>query len=294
MSDVTAQASNDADADETTHLAAAREGDRKAFDALVRPHLVTLERMIIRMVADPEDARDLVQDTLIKAWSGLSGFAGRARFKTWLVGIAIRTALDHLRNAGRWRKRAQIAYANRCSGDPALSMEVGAALMAPDAAFEVREHIAFCLTCVGRSLPPEEQAALVLRDLEGLDNAEAARALGVSVSVLRHRLSAARTAMQETYAGLCALVGKGGACWQCAGLRGASPEGRRGDGPPQLGELIGARLAIARSVERSEATAGLHAVFARRLAEQERLGLGEGEATSDCGSLERDGDETPR
>lgn len=84
----------------------------------------------------------------------------------------------------------------------------------PGFAFDVREHIAFCFTCVGRSLPPEQQAAIVLREVFEYSNREAARIAGVTESVLRHHLSAGRKSMKETYDGLCALVGKQGMCRQ--------------------------------------------------------------------------------
>jgi len=93
----------------------------------------------------------------------------------------------------------------------------------PDFAFEVREHIAYCFACVGRSLPADEQAALVLSDVVEMSARDAARVLGTSESVYRHRLSAARQLMTEKYEGLCALVSKTGICHQCKGLRQIAP-----------------------------------------------------------------------
>lgn len=83
-------------------------------------------------------------------------------------------------------------------------------------------------SCVGRTLPPEETAAILLRDVFDLTNDEAAKAVGISTSVLRHHLARARKAMTVVFDGLCALVGKQGACWQCSGLRDALPGDKRG------------------------------------------------------------------
>src|SRR5262249_53342579 len=107
---------------------------------------------------------------------------------------------------------------------------------APDFDFDTHEHIAACFTCVSRSLPPLQEAALVLREVFEYSNQEAADALGVTEPVLRNHLAAARSAMQNTFEGLCALVNKQGICHQCAGFRNVAGEGRKG--PPV--ELLGA------------------------------------------------------
>ncbi len=88
---------------------------------------------------------------------------------------------------------------------------------------------------MGRSLEPEQQLALVLRDVLGLSNAEAATHAGVSQSVLRHRLSDARKHMQRSFDGLCAIVAKQGVCYQCSGLRDTFPAAQRGPSVPGLG-----------------------------------------------------------
>jgi RNA polymerase sigma-70 factor (ECF subfamily) len=94
--------------------------------------------------------------------------------------------------------------------------------------FDVHEHIAACFTCVGRSLDPMQEAAIVLREIFEYTNEEAARALGVTEPVLRNHLAAARASMQETFEGLCALVNKQGICHQCAGFRNTVAEPRKG------------------------------------------------------------------
>jgi RNA polymerase sigma-70 factor (ECF subfamily) len=103
----------------------------------------------------------------------------------------------------------------------------------PSISFDVGQHIAFCFTCIGRSLEPQAHAALVLREMFGLQHEEAAEVLGVTESVYRHALSAGRAAMAAQYEGLCALVNKTGACYQCKALRELAPEGRQG--PPLPG-----------------------------------------------------------
>lgn len=238
------------DHDEPTRVAAARAGEEGAFDALVRPLLPRLEAFALRMLAHPEDAAEAVQDALLKAHQSLASFRGEARFATWMFSILTRVCIDHLRQRRRWRWDAQAHTRADPQADHDAVLEQ---LRAPDAGFEAREHIAFCFSCVSRSLPPEESAAVLLREVFGFRNKEAARICGVSESVLRHRLSAGRTAMQDAFEGLCGLVSKNGVCYQCDGLRDRAPSERRGPPPPSLAgqreDSLRRRLEIVRDAD---------------------------------------------
>jgi RNA polymerase sigma-70 factor (ECF subfamily) len=264
-----------------TLIARARGGDHAAFAALVTPHEPRLKALLRRLVGHPEDSADIHQDALVKAWQGLAGFREEAAFPTWLTAIVTRTALDFLRRQKRWRTEAQVAYANLCAGSETLSGEVMAAASAPDFAFEVREHIGYCFACVGRSLPPDEIAALTLIEVMGLSAREAATVLGISDAVLRHRLSAARAAMTERYEGLCALVNKTGICHQCSGLSQLAPEGKRGAPFPDIAAFAD-RCAVVREAAPGSMK-GLHDVFWRRTAEIEATGAGSTTPDSGCG-----------
>jgi RNA polymerase sigma-70 factor (ECF subfamily) len=162
-------------------------------------------------------------------------------------------------------------------------MEAMGAIMAPEFSYEVREHIAYCFVCVGRSLAPDDQAALVLRDVMGMDTRRAAKTLEITESVLRHRLSAARKSMVETYDGLCSLVSKTGICYQCKGLREAAPEARRGEPVPTIDSMV-ERLAIVRNADIDTGKSQImHDVFWQRTKAIEDEGLGSVEPDSDCG-----------
>jgi len=213
----------------------ARFGDRDAFDALVTPELPRLRRVVRRMVGDPDDTSDLVQDALLRAYEKIGSFRGDASLTTWLVSIATRAAIDHLRKRARWRDDAQVHARQYLHDDGARYADLQTLFRSPDYMFDAREHIAFCFTCVGRSLPPEQQAALILRDVLQYKNGEAAKLLGLTESVLRHHLADARRSMQKSFDGLCGIVNKDGVCHQCSGLRDAAPEAGRGPTVPELG-----------------------------------------------------------
>jgi len=261
----------------------AQGGERGAFDALVADALPQVRAVVRRIIGHPEESDDIVQDAMLRAWQSFAGFRGDARFSTWLTTIASRAAVDHLRKAKRWRTEAQVAYANLCAADTIMSGEVIDAFSQPDFAFEVREHIAYCFACVGRSLPADEQAALVLSDVVEMSARDAARVLGTSESVYRHRLSAARQLMTEKYEGLCALVSKTGICHQCKGLRQIAPEARRGGPFPDIGDYASRAAIVREAAFAAGPMRNLHDVFWRRTAEVEDQGIGSTEPDSQCG-----------
>ena len=82
-------------------LRRARAGDEDAFGELVQPYRRELQLHCYRILGSLEDAEDLVQETLLAAWRGLSGFAERSSVRTWLYRIATNRCLNALRDAGR-------------------------------------------------------------------------------------------------------------------------------------------------------------------------------------------------
>jgi RNA polymerase sigma-70 factor (ECF subfamily) len=255
-------------------------GDEAAFVALTEPWRAPLFGYIYRMVTHRQDAEDLLQDVFVRVFQRLPQFRREARFKSWLFGIATHVCLDHLRAKKRWRVEAQLEGERSAHADPAALEQVAATLAHPDLVFETREHIAACFACVARTLEPEEQAALMLREVLGFSAEEAARIMQLSEPVFRHRLAAARATMTGHFEGLCALINKTGACWQCKGLREFAPAANRGADLVQITvapgktltpeNLFDARLEIVRSAPLENGrTRLLHDLFFESLTRQE-------------------------
>ena len=254
-----------------TLVADAQNGDHKAFDQLVKECAPRIRAVLRRMIGNPDDVADVFQDALVKAWKSLPTFRGEARFATWLQTIAMRQAIDFLRGKKRYRAGVLVFAQQECERTGAAA-EVMSIVASPDFSFDVNEHIACCFSCVSRSLTPELQSALVLREVYELTNDEAAKQLGITHSVLRHRVTEARTTMMDRYDRLCALVGKQGVCYQCEALRqGAHPERRGPDPRGVLGaedapreEKWQHRMAIVREAPLGEGvSARLHDKFLR-------------------------------
>jgi len=263
--------------DQTATIEAARKGDAAAFDELARPLMRPLRSFILRTVAHPDDADDLLQETLTKAHRGLPKYRAEASFKNWMYTIASRACLDHLRARKRWRAIAHVEAGEAAEGNPDAMDALAGIASTPDFAYSAREHIAFCFSCIGRVLPPDEYTALMLREVAGFTNRESAKMMGLSTSVFRHTLTRGRRSMMDTFGELCALISKGGICHMCAVLRTKVPPDRRGEPAGRIGHsddtpeaLLEARLAITRDADLMEGgTSGWHDLMFRMMAAQE-------------------------
>jgi RNA polymerase sigma-70 factor, ECF subfamily len=266
--------------EESALVGRAREGDRAAFGSLVEPWRKPLFGYIYRMVTLRQDAEDLLQDVLVRVLENIREYRGEARFKSWLFGIATHVCLDHLRKKKRWRVEAQLIGEKEATASPEQHTALVELMRAPEFRFEIREHIAFCFSCIARTLPPEEQAAIMLKEVLGFTNEEAAGILSISEPVFRHRLAAARAKMTGDYEGLCALINKEGVCYQCKGLREFGEEAHRGADLVQIEvapglavspeNLFDARLTIVRDADLADGrTRTMHDMFFASLTQRE-------------------------
>ena len=266
--------------DELKLVERAQQGDRAAFGSLVEPWRKPLFGYIYRMVTLRQDAEDLLQDVFIRVLEDIRSYRGEARFKSWLFGIATHACLDHLRKRKRWRVQAQLIGEREATANPENIVQLRGLMAQPGFTYETREHIAFCFSCIARTLEPEEQAAVVLKEVLEFTNQEAAAILRLSEPVFRHRLSDARAKMTKAFDGLCALINKAGVCYQCQGLREIAPENHRGPDLVQIevapgmaltpDTLFDARAAIARSADLADGTTrAMHDMFYTTLSARE-------------------------
>jgi RNA polymerase sigma-70 factor, ECF subfamily len=266
--------------DELKLVERAQQGDRDAFGSLVEPWRKPLFGYIYRMVTLRQDAEDLLQDVFIRVLEDIRSYRGEARFKSWLFGIATHACLDHLRKRKRWRVEAQLVGEREATANPENIVHLRALMAGPGFTYETREHIAFCFSCIARTLEPEEQAAVMLKEVLEFTNQEAAAILRLSEPVFRHRLSDARAKMTKAFDGLCALINKAGVCYQCQGLQEIAPENHRGPDLVQIevapgmsvtpDTLFDARAAIARSADLAGGTTrAMHDMFYTTLSARE-------------------------
>lgn len=161
-----------------------RDGDRDAFEQLVRRHLRAAHRVALRRTGDPHDAEDVCQDAFVKALRRIEDCGRPERFRGWLLAIVRNTALNMMDRRGR-RESEPLASATDGprSGDD------------PDRAFE-RSRLRDRLSEAMDRLPPMQRDVLALHDYEGWTHREIAEELGMAPGTSRYHLHEARKSMR--------------------------------------------------------------------------------------------------
>jgi RNA polymerase sigma-70 factor (ECF subfamily) len=192
----------DADPSDDHLLAAARAGDRGALETLLERHQAQVYRFGMKMCHDPEDAKDVLQETLLSMARGVRDFRGASSLSTWLYTIARSFCLKK-------RRRSKFAPDQERSLDSDLTTE--AKHLAdpgrnPDEALAGKQ-VETALEQAIAALEPMYREVLLLRDAEGLTAPEVAEVLGLTPQAVKSRLHRARLSVRERVAPLLGLGG---------------------------------------------------------------------------------------
>jgi len=167
-------------------VALAKEGDQQAFEELVRRTYSDSYTLALRLTGDEDDARDVVQESYLRAYRGLKRFRGDAQFTTWLYRITANCAANQLRRRTRHRHEEL----DEDSG-PVMDADHDPAVLADAADLRARVEGALAL------LPPRLRAVVVLRDVYDLPHEAIAAELGISESAAKVRLHRARRKLRS-------------------------------------------------------------------------------------------------
>jgi len=180
-----------------------------------------LKSFILRMTASVQDAEDIVQDTYIKARAKINTFRGESSLKTWVFTIASNLARDLLRSKKSWPETVtDICREETLHNRQFLQEAMQIRETSPQGKFEIKEHIAFCFTCISKSLPLEQQLALLLKEVYGFKVNEIAQIIGQTDAMVKYYLHVSRARMIDIFDQRCALINKQGICHQCTELNG--------------------------------------------------------------------------
>lgn len=181
-------------------IAAAKGGDREAFDELVRRTYTDTYTLAYRLTGNEEDARDVAQEAYLRAYKGLRRFRGEAQFSTWLYRITANCAATYLGRRSRHRHDVlddSVPVADpRTDHDPQLRMDAN----------DLQQRLVKALD----QLPPRLRAVVVLRDVYDLTHEAIATELGISESAAKVRLHRARNKLREELFGPLEERGEGG------------------------------------------------------------------------------------
>ncbi len=179
-----------------------RQGDSAAFEILVSERSGEIYGLLYRLTENPEEARDLTQETFLRAFQNISHFRGDADLRTWIYRIAINQA----RNRWRWwrRRHRESTVSLDSVDDPARQALLGsvAAQNSNDPELDTlareRERV---LRLALRDLRRVYREAVILRDIEGLAYEEIAVALDINVGTVKSRLARGRQELRRKLEG---------------------------------------------------------------------------------------------
>jgi RNA polymerase sigma-70 factor (ECF subfamily) len=200
-------------AEQDAVVAAATGGDQAAFAALTERYRRELHVHCYRMLGSFQDAEDLVQEALLRAWRSRQQLQGRSSFRAWLYRIATNACLDALAN----RSRRVLPYQVAPAADPGVAAQpspdyeiawlqpypdrlldqIAPSHAEPDAQVVARETIELAFLAAIQLLPPRQRAVLILRDVLGWSAKETASLLDASVASANSALQRARATMKQ-------------------------------------------------------------------------------------------------
>lgn len=169
-------------------------GERQAFDLLVVKYQRRLMRLISRIVHDPAEAEDVVQETFIKAYRAIRHFRGEAAFYTWLYRIGINTAKNFLASQSR-----RTPTSTDSDAEQAASFDSGEQLRdinTPESVL-ASQQIARTVNAAMDALPLDLRTAIVLREIEGLSYEEIADIMSCPIGTVRSRIFRARDVIAQ-------------------------------------------------------------------------------------------------
>jgi len=170
-------------------LEKARHGDAAALDALLARHERQIFRFGLRMCGSEDDAREVLQETLLAAFKNLPGFRGEADLSTWLYQLARSFCIK-----ARRRRVGEPATHDALEGEAASALPSDAP--APDVQAHARE-LGALLQAAMLALPESHREVVILKDVEGLSAEEVAKVLGEEVSAVKSRLHRARMQLRQ-------------------------------------------------------------------------------------------------
>jgi RNA polymerase sigma-70 factor (ECF subfamily) len=181
-------------------LEALRAGDEAAYEDLIERYQQPVYNLVYRLMDDPADAADVVQEVFLKVFRNIANFRGDSSLKTWIYRISCNEAYNQRRWFTRHRKNEVGLDAGDDDGMPSLNAVL------PD-----RSRSAFDIVCDHEmralveealtDLNPQFRAAVVLRDIEDLSYDEIAEVLQISLGTVKSRILRGREALRNALAG---------------------------------------------------------------------------------------------
>ncbi len=174
-----------------------KDGESAAFDRLVEERSGEVYALLYRLTEDAEEARDLTQETFLRAFQHINRFRGEADLKTWIYRIAINQA----RNRWRWWRRRRRDVTVSLDAVDSHHEEPFSSRLHSESANPEQETLARerekALGAALRSLSQSYRETVILRDIEGMSYEEIAATLEISIGTVKSRLARGRDELRR-------------------------------------------------------------------------------------------------
>ena len=180
--------------DDAALVALVQQGDTAAFRGLVERFQGRIYAHIYGMIRNREEARDLTQETFVKAFRNIAGFRGEASFTTWLYRISSNVTIDHIRKHGRFRV-GEFDDAIGAGETADSRWEADHLRRSPGKDLE-RQRVYQRVLDAMQTLPPDQRQVVLLREIEGFSYREIAEAMDIPEGTVMSRLFYARKRLQ--------------------------------------------------------------------------------------------------
>ncbi len=171
-------------------------GDTRAFEELVDQYQGKVYALAFRYMGSEEDASDMAQEALLKAYKSLRLFKGNSSFGTWLYRITTNVCLDELRKRKRRISPLSLDEPLAMQDGEEVDKEIADQSPGADILYEQKEFSDYIQTLLDE-LRPEHKTAIVLRDVMELSYEEIAQTLDCSLGTVKSRISRARDMLRK-------------------------------------------------------------------------------------------------
>ena len=185
--------------DDATLVERVHDGDAAALDTLLERHQADAYTVALRLLGNRADAEDVLQETLVRAYTRVSDLKTGAAFSAWIRRMATNLSLNVLRRRGQIAFESLDAPRNAPSSTPPTREFEDVAATPEDAVLSLESRDE--LEAVIRSLPAEQRVAVVLRDIYDYDVAEIASLQRCGISAAKMRIVRGRTALRKLLEG---------------------------------------------------------------------------------------------
>lgn len=186
-----------ADQGSNSLISRAKQGDMAAFEELILQHEKTVYNVALRMMNHSEDARDISQEVLIKAYRNIANFDERSSFSTWIYRITVNTCIDEMRKR---KGKQNLSLDNEFEDDEGTwKREIADDGDTPEESLMRKEEQSEILMAL-ETISEDYKTVFILRDIRGLSYEEIAEITGLALGTVKSRISRARNYIkQEIY-----------------------------------------------------------------------------------------------